>query len=77
MRKNGNFTILSCFTFPELEFEVVLAKNDSFNSWVTWIYNKRYDSYFWGHYFNEYKKALNDYTERVTEEVRIYNLEHN
>lgn len=76
LRKNGNYTILSAFSFPELEFEVVLAENDSYKSYVTWIYNIKYDSYFWGHYFNDYKKALTDYTERITNEVEIYNAEH-
>lgn len=69
IRKNGNYTILSAFPIPNEEYEVVLARHDSFNSWVTWQYSIRNDSYFWGHYYQEYISALRDFVKRINDEI--------
>lgn len=44
--------------------EVVLANIGGYQPWVTWMYNKQDSSYFWGHYFEDYKDAMEDFNKR-------------
>ena len=43
---------------------VVLANCGGYHPWVTWIFNKNDVSYFWGHYFEHYNDALDDFNKR-------------
>lgn len=45
--------------------EIVLAQTeDIYHPYVTWGYNKQTKGYFWGHYFSEFDKALEDFNKR-------------
>lgn len=42
--------------------EIVLAEiSDSITPFVTWGFNKQTGGYFWGHYFDDKEKALEDF----------------
>ena len=56
--KDGNFSDSDCYG-------IVLGRHESGNN-VTWEFHVEDEiSYYFGHYFDDYKKALKDYEERV------------
>ena len=69
MREKGSFIIEFASEIPYTSFEVVLGRNKYFTTYVTWIYGKENDSYFWGHYFNDKESAIKDYHERIKHEI--------
>lgn len=68
MRTNAGYTIThSCVI--HLNREVVLGRGSG-NRYVTWLCDDG-DNYYWGLYFDNYKAALADFGERITNEANI------
>ena len=71
MRENCNYIIVYSYRLGEDE-EVVLGRRENHDrkpSFVTWMCNNKGNNYFWGHYFEDEVDALQDFVNRVKEEV--------
>lgn len=54
---------------------IVLARVDNkYQPWVTWVYNKNDDGYFWGHYFERYEDALDDFNNRGPRTIQDWQM---
>lgn len=53
--------------FKECRIDLVLAKYGS--QWVVWRNNVTTGEYYWGHYYSEYRDALQKFHEIMAEEL--------
>lgn len=70
MRQNCKYDITYTYRLTENE-EIVLGRRENYNrepSFVTWLCMDG-NNYFWGHYFDNEIKALDDFISRIKLEV--------
>lgn len=71
IRTNAGYIITDCIHIGDSELVLGIHSTQP-NSYVTWEYNDKNDSYFWGHYFTDLFAAQKDLTKRSSEKVKQY-----
>lgn len=66
--KNAGYTIVQIEQYEPMHF-IVLGHNIKNQAcpYVTWEWCQKKDSYFWGHYFENYTEAIRDFHIRLAE----------
>ena len=69
IRENAGYIIVKGEQYSD-DHEIVLGRN-KYGQWVTWECAYKENNYFWGHYFNEEKHALEDYHRRLMKNYEL------
>ena len=63
-RTHKNYDIISTISFPAEEYVLGVKTINGNNEYVTWCFVEK-NNYHYGHYFNDYNKAVKDLYERA------------
>ena len=63
-RTNAGYDIIKSITLPDEEFVLGIKTTENKNTYVTWCCVDKVN-YHYGHYIDDYKKALTDLYERA------------
>lgn len=74
MKKNANYWIVKETEITD-NISIVLGIHSEKEMYVTWLYNKTKDSYYFGHYISNWRNARIDYHERIIDEIKLNYIE--